>query len=303
MAKLKRVGLVLLIPLWLLCFLGACANNDSTAIAGKINVVAAENFYGDVAKQVGGEHVNVTSILSDPEVDPHEYESNVANGMAVAKAQLIIKNGGGYDEWMDKLISASPNDDRSVVTGFDIASSKLPDNEHIWYSPENMRAVAKAIADALKKQDATHASDYDNNLKTFDNSLQQITQKLNEIKGKYAGTPVGLTETIYLYQTGPMGLDVKTPEEFQKAVAEGNDPPASSVATANNQVTKGEIKVLIYNEQTVTPITTKLQQDALAHNIPIVPVTETMPKNKTYQGWMLDQLSTLTQALKTAMGK
>jgi zinc/manganese transport system substrate-binding protein len=153
------------------------------------------------------------------------------------------------------------------------------------------------MTNALKKLDTADASVFDHNFQTFDQSLQQIQQKLSKIKSKYAGTPIGLTETIYLYQAVPLGLNVLTPFEFQKAMAEGNDPPANTVVTAEDQITKHQIKVLIYNEQTVTPATTKLQNDARAQNIPIVPVTETMPPGKTYQTWMLDQLNTLEQAL------
>ncbi|GHO76075.1 hypothetical protein KSD_38460 [Ktedonobacter sp. SOSP1-85] len=221
----KRAGIALLLSISLLGLFTACNSSSLAQSSGKTNVVAAENFYGDIAKQVGGEHVNVSSVLSDPNVDPHEYESNVENGKAVATAQLVIQNGGGYDEWMKKLLDASPNDNRSVVTAFDIAPQKLPDNEHVWYSPQNVKVIASSIATALKKQDATHAADYDANLKKFDDSLQALEQKISEIKSQYAGTPVGLTETIFLYQTGPMGLDVKTPGELQKAIAEGNDPP------------------------------------------------------------------------------
>lgn len=298
----KRAGMALLLSISLLGLFTACNSSSLAQSSGKMNVVAAENFYGDIAKQVGGEHVNVSSILSDPNVDPHEYESSVENGKAVATAQLVIQNGGGYDEWIKKLLDASPNDNRSVVTAFDIAQ-KLPDNQHVWYSPQNVKVIASSIATALKKQDATHAANYDANLKKFDDSLQTLEQKISEIKSKYAGTPVGLTEAIFLYQTGPMGLDVKTPGELQKAIAEGNDPPANTVAIANNQITHGEVKVLIYNAQTNTPITSKLQRDAQSKNIPIAPVTETMPQGKTYQSWQLDQMNSLEQALKTNTGK
>lgn len=315
MSRAKRGAVTLTFSLLVIFLLSACrsteatgtgssmASNTSAASSKTINVVAAENFYGDIVKQIGGNHVTVTTILSDPEIDPHEYESNVQNGIAVTKAQLVVKNGGGYDEWMDKLLSASPNDQRIIVTGFDIATTKLPDNEHIWYSIDNMKVVAQAITDGLKKLDAANTSAYESNLQTFTRSLSQILQKIDAIKTKYANTPIGLTETIFLYQTTPMGLKVMTPLEFQEAVAEGNDPPVDTVATVNDQVSKGEIKVLIYNEQTMTPLTTKLKNEAQAKNIPIVAVTETMPKDKTYQTWMMGQLDALEKALQTSIGK
>ncbi|QBD74605.1 ABC transporter substrate-binding protein [Ktedonosporobacter rubrisoli] len=281
------------------CGSTASGTNTNTASSNQpISVVAAENFYGDIVKQLGGNQVNVTSILSDPNVDPHEYETTPKDAMAVAQAQLVIENGGGYDSWLDKLLSSSPNQNRIVLKAFDIAKVKLPDNEHVWYSLENMQTLATSITASLKKIDAAHANSFESNLQTFSQALQQVQQKMSTIKASYNHTPVGLTETIFLYQAEPMGLNVLTPLEFQKAVAEGNDPPADTVITAENQITRRQIKVLIYNEQTVSPVTTKLQNDAKAQHIPIVAVTETMPAGKTYQAWMLDQLNQLEKSLE-----
>ena len=275
---------------------GSATPSSSTAIT----VVAAENFYGDIVKQLGGNHVSVTSIISDPNVDPHQYESNAQTAIQVSKAQLVVENSGGYDDWMDKILAGSPNSNRLVLKGFDVAQVKLPENVHVWYSIDNAATIAQAITNDLKKLDPADAATFDSNLQTFKQSLQPIQQKIVAIKSKYAGTPVGLTETIYLYQAVPLGLNVLTPFEFQKAMAEGNEPPADTVVTAENQINHHQIKVLIYNEQTVTPSTTKLENDARAQNIPIVPVTETMPPGKTYQTWMLDQLNTLEQDLQSA---
>ncbi len=277
---------------------GGSAGSATPSSSTAINVVAAENFYGDMVKQLGGSHVSVTSILSDPNIDPHQYESNAQTAIQVSKAQLVIENSGGYDGWMDKILSGSPNSNRIVLKGYDVAQVKLPENEHVWYSIDNAATIAQAITDDLKKLDPADAVTFDSNLQTFKQSLQPIQQKIVAIKSKYAGAPVGLTETIYLYQAVPLGLNVLTPFEFQKAMAEGNDPPADTVVTAENQINHHQIKVLIYNEQTITPSTTKLENDAMAQNIPIVPVTETTPRGKTYQTWMLDQLNTLEQALQ-----
>jgi len=286
----------------LLLSLSACSGstNGSTTPSSAINVVAAENFYGDIVKQLGGSHVSVTSIISNPNVDPHEYESSVKTAIQVSQAQLVIENGGGYDDWMDKILSGSPNPNRFVLKGFDIAQVKLPENEHVWYSIDNAATIAQAITNDLKKLDPADAATFENNFQMFKQSLLPIQQKIAEIKSKYAGTPVGLTETIYLYQAVPLGLNVLTPFEFQKAMAQGNEPPANTVVTAENQISHHQIKVLIFNEQTITPSTTKLENDARAQNISTVPVTETMPPGKTYQMWMLDQLNALEQALRSA---
>jgi len=282
--------------------LSACAGtagspSSSSGASTGLSVVATENFYGDIAQQLGAGHISVTSILSDPNVDPHDYESTVQDGKSVSEAQLVIENGDDYDPWMDKLLSASPNPDRLVVIAADVAGHKLTDNPHLWYGIDNIQDVAKAITADLKKLDAAHTADYDAALATFLKSLDPIQQKIDDIKTKFGGTPVGLTETIFLYQTGPTGLNVLTPLEFQKAIAEGNDPPADTVVTANNEVTMKQIKVLIYNVQTITPITTNLENEAKQNNIPIVPVSETMPIGKTYQSWMQGQLDALEQAL------
>ncbi|MGD0751366.1 MAG: zinc ABC transporter substrate-binding protein [Anaerolineales bacterium] len=272
-------------------------SNGGSSGSPTIAVVAAENFYGNIVQQLGAGHVSVVSILSDPNIDPHEYESSVQNGIAVSKAQLVIQNGDDYDTWMDKLLSASPNPKRIVLVGADIANHKLTDNPHVWYGIDNIQTIAAGITAALEKIDPADTSAFEAASTAFDQSLLPIQQKLSELKSKYAGTPVGLTETIFLYQTGPIGLNVLTPFAYEKAIAEGNDPPADTVVTTNNQINQRLVKVLIYNVQTVTPLTTNLQEAAIKNNIPIVPVSETMPEGKTYQGWMLDQLNALQKAL------
>lgn len=299
---MKNIFIPIIIVLVLLGIVGIVAthkNPTTSSSSSTIKVVAAENFYGDITKQLGGDKVNVLSILSDPNVDPHEYESSVKDAQAISNAQIVIKNGSDYDTWMDKLLSASPNAKRIVLTGSDIATRKLPDNPHVWYGVDNVQAIAAQITDTLKKTDPADSATFDSNLQTFDNSLQPLQQKMNDIKAKYSGTPVALTETIYLYQTQTMGLNVLTPLPFEQAIAEGNDPSADDVAKANDQITKKQVKVLIYNGQTVTPVTTNLQNEAKKENIPFVTVTETMPTTKNYQSWMMDQLTSLQNALQS----
>ena len=301
--NLNSLGRYIKIGLIFIAFgLSACTGTGALSIAGSpatgtISVVAAENFYGDIVQQLGAGHVSVVSILSDPNIDPHEYESSVQNGIAVSKAQLVIQNGDGYDTWMDKLLSAAPNPNRIDLVAANLAKTKLADNAHVWYGLDNIQTIAGAITAALEKIDPAHKAAFEAALTAFDQSLLPLQQKIDELKSKYAGTPVGLTETIFLYQTGPIGLKVLTPFEYEKAIAEGNDPPADTVVTANNQINQHLVKVLIYNVQTVTPLTTNLQNAAKLNNIPIVPVSETMPQGKTYQAWMLDQLNALQKAL------
>jgi zinc/manganese transport system substrate-binding protein len=267
-----------------------------------IKVVAAEDFYGNIAQQLGGDKVLVTSIISNPNVDPHEYESDVQDGIAITNANIVIENGLQYDTWMDKLLSASPNANRIVITAGNIAPDVLMENPHVWYGINNISVIAGAIEKALEKTDPANATLFQSNLAAFNGSLAPVTAKMSEIRTQYAGTAVGLTETIYLYQTEPMGLGVLTPFAFERAIAEGNDPSAQDVNTTNQQIVDKKISVLIYNSQTVTPITTNLVNAAQAKGIPVVPVTETMPPNGTYQSWMMDELNTLETALAQSNG-
>jgi zinc/manganese transport system substrate-binding protein len=221
----------------------------------------------------------------------------VQNALAVTRAQIVIQNGAGYDAWMDKLLSASPNPQRVVLVADALAVHKLPDNPHYWYGVDNIRAIARGITAAYIQLDGADKAIFDANLAAFEGSLAPIQQKMDDIKAKYNGTPVALTETIFRYQAEPMGLQVLTPFAFEIAIAEGNDPPADTVVKVNDLLASRAVKVLIYNAQTVTPVTTNLRAEAKQAGIPIVPVTETMPEGKTYQQWMLDQLDALQQAL------
>ena len=304
MLKARKALAVLVGVLLVETIVSACVNGPATSassVPGMVKVVAAENFYGDIVRQLGGSHVSVISIISDPSVDPHEYESNPRTAIEVSDAQLVIENGLGYDSWMDKILSGSPDASRVLLVAGQIASHRLPDNPHVWYGFDNMPAIAQAITKALKQLDSKDAAFFDSNLATFIQSLTPLEQKVATVKAKFAGTPVALTETIYLYQSTPEGLNVLTPFEFMKAVAGGNDPPADTVATVNNEINNRQVKILIVNAQTITPITTNLQNAAKQHTIPVVSVTELMPPGKTYQTWMSDQLNALQQALQQAV--
>ncbi len=270
---------------------------------GTIRVVAAENFYGNIAGQLGGDRVSVVSILNAPNVDPHEYEPDVQDGIAVAEANIVIKNGLQYDTWMDKLLSASPNPERIVINAGSVAPDLLPDNPHVWYGIGNISAIAKSITLALEKIEPAQRPFFEKNLAAFEGSLSEIRGKMDEIRSRYAGTPVALTETLYLYQTRPMGLNVLTPFVFEKAVAEGNDPPARSISLTDSLVSGRKVKVLICNSQTVTPVTTNLQNAARRNGIPVVAVSETMPPGSSYQAWMMDELNALERALALATGR
>lgn len=282
----------------LLCVVAFAAEADNLWAAGRIAIVAAENFYGNIAQQIGDGRVAVTSILSDPNVDPHEYESSIRAAKAIFHAKVVIENGGGYDAWMDRLLSASPDPARIVITAGGIAATKLPNNVHVWYNPGNMLAIAQAVRAGLTKLDPGGASDYERNFAALKHSFKAIESKMAAIKSQFGGTPIALTETIFQYQAVPLGLKVLTPFAFQKAVAEGTDPPANAVVTAEEQIERKQVKVLVYNRQTIDRLTRKLRNDAKAAGIPVVGVTETMPSGSDYQTWMIAQLSCLEDALR-----
>ena len=171
--------------------LAAGAASAAGPVGAVLNVVAAENFYGNIVQQVGGARVNVLSILSDPNVDPHEYESSVNDAKAVANADLVIENGGGYDDWMDRLLSAAPNAKRALLKGFDSAMTKLPDNEHVWYSLDNGEAIAQAVADNLTRLSPGDAATFAKNVRAFRQSLSVVRQKMAQIKARWSGAPWG----------------------------------------------------------------------------------------------------------------
>ena len=263
-----------------------------------VQVVAAENTYGDLVQQIAGIHAHVLSIISDPNVDPHEYEANVDNARQIADADIIIENGGGYDSWIDKLMATTQNSKRILITAFNVAPTHLRENEHIWYNPNNVIAISQKILEALKAKDVADSAAFDANFASLKSEIMKLDAKLADLKAKFSGTPIGLTETIFLYQSELIGLKVLTPWTFEKAIAEGNDPSAADAITAEQQVTSRQTTILVYNVQTVTPITTKLQDDAKVLSIPVVPVSETMPPGLHYQSWMSSQLDALADALR-----
>jgi zinc/manganese transport system substrate-binding protein len=265
--------------------------------ASRIIVVAAENFYGDIVGQIGGDHVAVTNIITDPNVDPHEYETNARDAAAVANASLVIQNGLGYDAFMEKLLAASPNSKRKLILVSELTGHKKGDNVHIWYDPPTIPKLAQAILEVLVQANPASATSYRNWYRAFQASLPPLTQAIAGLKAQSAGTAVAATEPVFGYMAQAVGLNVVTPMEFQKAIEEGEDPPAAAIAQMEDQLKKHQVKLLIYNVQTVSPITTRVQQLAKQLGVPVVPVSETLPAGKSFQQWMLSQLEQIRQAL------
>jgi zinc/manganese transport system substrate-binding protein len=277
---------------------------STTSSSGAIRVVAAENFWGSLITQLGGTRVSVTSIVSDPNADPHEYESNSANAVAIANAQLVIINGAGYDTWAQHLIAASNSPHQVVLNVQELVNQTVDANPHFWYSPDYVNETVKAMYQDLVSIDPSHTSYYTQQYAALNASLAAYNARIGEIKQQFGGAKVASTETVFLYLANATGLDVVSPAPFMEAVAEGNDPPAQSVAQFNQLISSGTVKVLIYNEQTVTPLTQSIKVLASQHNIPIVPMTETVqPPDVSFQVWMNAQLTALQNALNQQAGK
>jgi zinc/manganese transport system substrate-binding protein len=291
--------------------LAGCSTSPSPANPGVpggstvINVVAAENFWGSLAEQLGGSHVKVTSIIDNPDADPHDYEPTAANGREIAGAQLVIINGAGYDGWAGKLADANPSATRTALVVGDLVGAKEGDNPHRWYNPGDVRKVIDQITADYKKADPTDAAFFDTQHETVVNTkLKAYFDGISQIKAGYAGTPVGASESIFAMLAPATGLNLLTPEGFLNAITEGTDPTAGDKATIDAQIKGKQIKVYVYNSQNATPDVQAQVDAAKAAGIPVVTITETLtPAGASFQDWQVAQLTALKQALAQATGK
>jgi zinc/manganese transport system substrate-binding protein len=286
------------VALALILGITACGVSPADTQSGPVKVVAAENFWGSIAAQLGGSKANVQSVVSDPNADPHEYESSTNDARAFADAALVILNGAGYDDWGQKLLAANPSSYRQVLTAAVLLGKKAGDNPHFWYDPDYVNRVADRITASYKSIDPADAVYFDQQRATFASAVKPYLDRIAEIKARFAGKPVASTESILVYTANATGLDLISPVAFMQAVSEGNDPPANAVVTFQDQITNRQIKVLVYNVQTATSITTNMKNLATANHIPVVGISETLqPDTSTFQDWQLRQLTNLENAL------
>lgn len=264
--------------------------------AGPINVVAAENFYGDVAQQIGGPEVKVTSILSNPDEDPHLFEVSPSVARAISGARIVIYSGIDYDPWMAKLLKASRGTNRMTIIVAELIGRKTGDNPHVWYDTKAMLAFAKVFADDLGLADPAHRAGYRARLATFVNSLHPVEAKIKKLRDRLAGTPVTATEPIFGYMFDALGMRVRN-LSFQLAVMNNTEPSASDVAAFENDLKDHRVKLLIYNSQASDPIAARLEKLAKGSHIPVVGATETEPPGKNYQTWMMSELDAIDHAL------
>ncbi|WP_433891246.1 metal ABC transporter solute-binding protein, Zn/Mn family [Streptomyces sp. CA-111067] len=270
-----------------------------------IQVVAAENFWGSIASQLGGGHVKVTSIINNPDADPHDYEPTASDARTVAGATYTIVNGIGYDAWADKLLSANPAAGRTDLKVGDLVGIKPGGNPHRWYSPANVHQVTEQITADYKKIDPADAADFDKLKNTFETqTLATYNSLITGIKSTYAGTPIGASESIVSPLADGLGLKMLTPYSFLSAISEGTDPNAHDKAEIDRQITGKQIKVYVYNSQNATPDVQQQVKAAKAAGIPVATVTETLtPAGASFQDWQVRQLRGIQQALAKATGK
>lgn len=295
---------VLLVLAALVVAAAGCGSSVSDGTGGRngvLRVVAGENFWGSVAAQLGGSHVAVTSVVTNPNTDPHEYASSTATARDFAGAQYVVLNGAGYDTWGQKLLDANPVSGRRVFVVADLLGKRAGDNPHFWYNPTYVEQVATRITADYQAMDPTNAAVFGQLHADFVSALTPYRSHVAAIRAAFAGRKIGATESIIVYLASALGLDLISPPAFMQAISEGTDPPVAAVTLFHQQIEQRQIAVLVYNRQTTTALTTSLEQLATQNNIPTVGVSETMqPLNTTFQDWQDTQLTALQRALSAS---
>ncbi|MFZ1963306.1 MAG: zinc ABC transporter substrate-binding protein [Roseiarcus sp.] len=274
----------------------AVALMSAPALAEPVKVVAAENFYGDVAAQIGGDNVAVTSILSNPDDDPHLFEASASTAKALVDAKIVVVSGADYDPWMEKLLSANKAPGRREILVATLAHKKAGDNPHLWYNPATMKAVGNTLGVDLAIVDPAHRADYQKGAAAFAASLEPLEAKISAMRAKYAGQPITASEPVFGYMAELLGLKEHN-EKLALAVMNNTEPSASEVAGFEDDLKGHKVKVMLYNAQASEPAVQRLVQIAKDEKIPVVGVSETEPADATYQQWMMSQLDALDKAL------
>jgi zinc/manganese transport system substrate-binding protein len=267
-----------------------------------VRIVASTNVYGDIAEQIGGDRVSVTSIIDSPDKDPHEYEADARTQLALSKAQLVIENGGGYDDFVDTMLSAADNKiapvlNASDISGYEQEPAEGEFNEHMWYDFPTVQKLSEELVGQLSAIDPEGAETYEKNAEAFEGQLAALEQQEQDIKASFDTAGAAITEPVPLYLLETAGLVNKTPDAFSEAIEEGTDVPADVLKQTTDLFSSGEVKVLVYNEQTEGSQTELVLTAAKDAGVPVVPVTETLPEGTDYISWMTTNLNALQGAL------
>jgi zinc/manganese transport system substrate-binding protein len=279
-----------------LCVAALLAAPALARAAAPIAVVAAENFYGDVARQIGGPEAAVTSILSNPDQDPHLFEASPSVARDLAGARIVIYSGIDYDPWMAKLLRAVAGRDRIAIDVAALTGHKPRDNPHIWYAPATMPALAKRLAAELEKLDPAHVTAYRRRLARFERSLQPIDAKIAALRRHLAGVPATATEPVFGYMLAALGMESHN-QRFQLAVMNNTEPSAGDVAAFEDDLRQHRVRLLVYNSQASDAVARRMVAIAKAAHVPVIAVTETEPPGLDYQGWIMRELDAVDRAL------
>jgi zinc/manganese transport system substrate-binding protein len=308
--RIRSGFLAVALPLSAALLASACSSSSTSPSAGggtsaaaasstTITAIGAENEYADVIAQVGGKYVRATSIMSNPNTDPHTFEASPAVAREISAADLIVQNGVGYDDWATTIENAAPSTARKVINVQQLLG--LPNstpNPHLWYKPTTMPAVANAIATDLAQIDPAHAPYYKANAAAFIASLTAWTKAIATFKAAYPNTPVATTEPVADYLLQAAGADIMTPWTFQADIMNGTDPSPQDTAIEKSLFTQHKVKVFLYNQQVTDALTESFISLAQANGIPVVGVYETMPTpGFDYQSWMLAEVNALSKAV------
>lgn len=263
----------------------------------KIVVVAAENEYGSMAQAIGGNRVSVTSLLANPNTDPHTFEANASTARTISKAQLVIKNGIGYDSWLDKLLGASPRSGRIVLSVGELLGHRAGDNPHVWYDPSGWAREASVIATDLGRLDAHHRAYFQHRKAAWLASLAPVRNEIAAVRRKTNRATVIATEPVYGYMIAALGAS-SLDYDFQKAIMDGTDPSPKSVAQFESALQHHTARMLFYNSQVTGPTTASMRSIATQNHVPIVGVTETQPQRTSFVQWQLSQLRSIAARWK-----
>jgi zinc/manganese transport system substrate-binding protein len=285
--------------------LAGCGQGSAADSSGRLQVVAAENFWGSIAQQLGGNRVDVTSIITNPASDPHDYEPTSSDARTMAQSRLAIVNGIGYDTWASNLLDANPTPGRITLNVGDLLGLKTGDNPHQWYSPSSVQRVINEISSDYKKADHKDAAYFDRERRRFESkSLARYEGVIASMRRRYGGVPVGASESIFAPLAPALGLRLVTPPGFLDAISEGTEPTAAEKATVDRQIRDRRIKVWVYNSQNATPDVQRLNDEARAAGIPIATVTETLtPEGASFEAWQIRELERLRAALARGTGR
>lgn len=294
---MKRILAPLAVAL-AVAMLASCAEAPT---GGGVRIVASTDVYGSIASAIAGSHAVITSFIDSPSQDPHEFEASARAQLELSRADIVVVNGGGYDDFMDILLSGAGNDAAEVLRAVDFSAepeAELSANEHVWYDLDAMRTLADALAETLATADPANAADYRSNFEAFGAELDALSSRVDVLAASHTGEAVLVTEPVPLYLLADAGFTNRTPAQFSTAIENGQGVPPAFMKEVIDLLAGGDIALLAYNEQTQGPETTHILASAREHGVPVIAVTETLPAGLDYVTWMSDTIRAIAEALE-----